>query len=149
MDIPSISYLKLLTLLVLLISTLHPNAESQWVQLPPKTSPATEITAPSPLCASQLALVNHACTLVVYTPSSPPAHVETLRNEHRRRHSRHRPVEEVPAETECCRWIKEVDDECVCDLLVRLPPFLTKPVHSYTIAIDDTCDVTFTCGSKS
>ncbi|XP_073021744.1 uncharacterized protein [Primulina eburnea] len=139
MDTASIN-LKLLMFLILL--TLHPNADSQWVPLPPKTSLPTD-AAPSPLCASQLALVSHACTLVVYTPSSPPS-VDTLRHHH----SRRRPVEDVPAETECCRWLKEVDDVCVCDLLVHLPPFLTNPVHSYTIAIDDTCDVTFNCGSK-
>ncbi|KZV43096.1 hypothetical protein F511_04488 [Dorcoceras hygrometricum] len=126
-----------------MLSMHYPKAESQWIPLPPKS------VGPTPLCSSQLALVSHACTLVVYTPASPPtASVETLRH-HEHNQSSQGLVEGSPAETECCRWLKELDDVCVCDLLVHLPQFLTKPVHSYTIAIDNTCDVTFSCGSKS
>ncbi|PIN25866.1 hypothetical protein CDL12_01383 [Handroanthus impetiginosus] len=66
---------------------------------------------------------------------------------HSHRHSRHH-HKETSVEADCCRWLKEVDNVCVCDLLVHLPPFLTRPVHNYTVIVDDSCNVTFQCGSR-
>lgn len=148
--------LKLLA--IILILQLYPKAaESQWIpHLPPPVNP-------TPLCASQFALVNRACAILPYTPVPPPSPPAPPsppspdgpenRNRHRHRHGhghRHRRhgYRETPAEEECCRWLKEVDDVCVCDLLVHLPAFLTRPVHNYTVVVDDICDVTFECGSR-
>ncbi|XP_031100177.1 uncharacterized protein LOC116004325 [Ipomoea triloba] len=66
--------------------------------------------------------------------------------QHRRHRRRHHHESDV--QQDCCRWLKEVDDECVCDLLVHLPPFLSRPLHRYTVRVDDTCTVTFQCGSR-
>ncbi|KAI3449609.1 hypothetical protein Pfo_006274 [Paulownia fortunei] len=155
--------LQLLVTVMLLV--LYPKAESQWVPhhpLPP--------IDPPPLCASQYALVNRACAMLPYTPVPPPSppsppsptpappsppspdgpdsrHHHRHGHGHGHRHSRHGHAE-TPAEEDCCRWLKEVDDVCVCELLVRLPPFLTRPVHNYTVVVDDTCNVTFQCGSR-
>lgn len=52
-------------------------------------------------------------------------------------------------EQDCCRWLKEVDDECVCALLLRLPPFLTKLEHEYTVEVNDQCNVTYECEGLS
>ncbi|XP_057966030.1 uncharacterized protein LOC131156396 [Malania oleifera] len=125
---------------------------------------------PSPLCVSQFALVDHACSLLPFNPHpsphppSPPSpdgdggsvgghehgHINATTHGHRHRHvHRHRPRQghrETPVEEECCRWLKEVDAECVCAVLVRLPPFLSKPLHEYTIKVDDSCTVSFECG---
>uniref|UniRef100_A0A6N2MD81 Uncharacterized protein n=1 Tax=Salix viminalis TaxID=40686 RepID=A0A6N2MD81_SALVM len=49
-------------------------------------------------------------------------------------------------EENCCRWLNDVDAECVCELLVHLPPFLSKPPHEYTVKIDDSCTVSYSCG---
>ncbi|CAN1130812.1 hypothetical protein LINPERPRIM_LOCUS13440 [Linum perenne] len=53
-----------------------------------------------------------------------------------------------PAEENCCRWLKEMDSECVCDVLVRLPPFLAKPSHVYSVHVYDGCVVTFSCSGR-
>ncbi|KAJ4829139.1 hypothetical protein Tsubulata_011829 [Turnera subulata] len=52
---------------------------------------------------------------------------------------------ESPEERNCCRWLKDVDDECVCELLVHLPSFLARPLHEYSVVADPTCNVTFSC----
>lgn len=70
---------------------------------------------------------------------------------HHHRHHRHRHRQGHSAsdvEDECCRWLKEVDDECVCGLLLRLPPYLSKPEHDYTVIVNDDCEVTFECPGK-
>ncbi|KAI3460864.1 hypothetical protein Pfo_017527 [Paulownia fortunei] len=139
--------LKLLASIVLLI--LYPKAESQW--FPRRPTPPIN---PAPLCATQLALVNRACSMLPCTPVPPPSPPSPpspdgpdSRHHHRHGHG-HGHGHETPAEEECCRWLKEVDSLCVCDLLVHLPPFLTRPVHNYTIVVDYVCDVTFECGSE-
>ncbi|CAN0890157.1 hypothetical protein LINGRAHAP2_LOCUS16288 [Linum grandiflorum] len=53
-----------------------------------------------------------------------------------------------PAEENCCRWLKEMDSECVCDVLVRLPPFLAKPSHVYSVHVYDGCIITFSCSGR-
>ncbi|KAL9227951.1 hypothetical protein vseg_003581 [Gypsophila vaccaria] len=110
---------------------------------------------------SQFALVNHACSMLPYSPVSPPPPpppsappgVETPStpgDSHRRRHHHKRRHNNSPdpAVEECCRWLKEVDTQCVCDLLVRLPVFLAKPVHAYTVEVDPDCSVTYTCPGR-
>lgn len=55
------------------------------------------------------------------------------------------PKYESPAVENCCRWLKELDDECVCDLLTHLPPFLSKPSHDYSISVGQSCEITYHC----
>ncbi|KAK7336733.1 hypothetical protein VNO77_17279 [Canavalia gladiata] len=120
---------------------------------------------PRPLCASQFALVNYACSRLPFIHGVPPApssssdsppspedeegHKNHHKNEsshshrHRHKHRHH----ETPDEENCCRWAKEVDNECVCELLVRLPPFLVRPLHRYTLNVGESCEITYSCGS--
>lgn len=126
--------------------------------------------APRPLCLSQFLLVNHACSKLPYAPVPPPsppsppppspppptppptpltapAPSNGHRHGHHHRH-RHGDYQESPAEEECCRWLKEVDTQCVCDLLVYLPVFLAKPRHNFTVAVAEDCSVTYQCPSR-
>ncbi|GAA0175695.1 hypothetical protein LIER_28818 [Lithospermum erythrorhizon] len=128
---------------------------------------------PRPLCQSQFILVNHACIPLPYSPgnpitppdgpsdsppspSSPASPEDPLEYLTRNRRQRQRqeappqeePPQESPVEQECCRWLKAVDTECVCDLLVHLPTFLSRPVHEYSVIVDETCNVTFACPSR-
>ncbi|KAJ9187663.1 hypothetical protein P3X46_003091 [Hevea brasiliensis] len=66
---------------------------------------------------------------------------------HRHRH-RHAIQPESTEQANCCRWLNELDDECVCDLLVRLPPFLSRPIHMYNLYLDETCNVTYACEGR-
>ncbi|KAF3660892.1 hypothetical protein P3S67_001084 [Capsicum chacoense] len=136
--------------LIVIFLVLHPSgSRSQWSG-----------NQPSPLCPSQFALVNHACSLLPFLPVSPPsppslplslhpAPPSPPERRHRRRHARHHEYTETAVEENCCRWMKQVDSVCVCDLLVRLPLFLSRPVHHYTIMIDPACNITFECGSRT
>ncbi|XP_057549505.1 uncharacterized protein LOC130827702 [Amaranthus tricolor] len=141
-----------------------------------RPSPTTRLpTFPAlrPLCLSQFTLVNHACSVLPYSPmsssppkppSSPPPSPPapsvgaqspcspTNTSRRHRHHHRHRSNNTSNneshlsvAEDECCRWLKEVDTQCVCDLLVRLPVFLAKPAHDYTVVVTDDCSVTYHC----
>lgn len=123
-----------------------------------------------PLCISQFALVNHACAMLPFNPNPAPApptppapeepgqsppspsegsgHGHGHGHSHGHRHgSRHR-HQQSSAEEGCCRWLQEVDDECVCDLLVHLPVFLTRPSHDYVVSVNPSCSVTFSCGGR-
>ncbi|KAF2594165.1 hypothetical protein F2Q70_00044302 [Brassica cretica] len=73
-------------------------------------------------------------------------HNHRRHHHHHHHHQRHR--EETFAQQECCKWLKQMDNECVCDLLVRLPPLLAKPAHNYTVFVDESCIVTYTCGGR-
>ncbi|XP_074274990.1 uncharacterized protein LOC141599019 [Silene latifolia] len=122
-----------------------------------------------PLCISQFALVNHACSMLPYSPVSPPSPPpppppqapsppdspdtpcppDDCQSRHRHHHRhRHNNSPNNPTVQECCRWLKEVDTQCVCDLLVRLPVFLARPVHAYTVEVDSHCSVTYTCPGR-
>ncbi|CAI8614168.1 unnamed protein product [Vicia faba] len=135
----------------------------------------TGLTNPRPLCPSQFALVNYACGRLPFRPGAPPgpppappspdddggdddgANDEGYGNnhhEHEHRHGhghshrhghkhRHHLTQE---EENCCRWAREVDSQCVCELLVRLPPFLIRPLHIYTLTIGEDCQITYSCG---
>ncbi|KAK4766909.1 hypothetical protein SAY86_014660 [Trapa natans] len=137
----------------------------------------TPIPTPTPLCASQFALVNHACSFLPYTLISPPApsgppsdppslpnvlepedhsewqqlyHHEHHHHHHHHHHHNHRPSRHTPTpvEMDCCRWLREVDTLCVCDLLVHLPAFLAKPAHDYTVVVAEACDITYSCSGR-
>ncbi|CAJ1905854.1 unnamed protein product [Sphenostylis stenocarpa] len=115
--------------------------------------------APRPLCVSQFALVNYACSRLPFSPGVPPEsppppddeeedhgnshHNHSHRHNHRHGHRHH----QTPDEDNCCRWAKEVDNQCVCEILARLPPFLIRPVHQYTLNIGEGCDITYSCGA--
>ncbi|XP_059663787.1 uncharacterized protein LOC132309499 [Cornus florida] len=137
-------------------------------------NPKMECVPTRPLCLSQISLVNHACSLLPFHPAGPPpsppddaaehghghghvhqhghgheqgqghGHGHGHRHRHGHRHEHH----ETPVEEECCHWLNAMDDECVCDLLVHLPPFLARPAHQYSIMVDDSCTVTFQCGGR-
>ncbi|RAL47945.1 hypothetical protein DM860_015732 [Cuscuta australis] len=113
-----------------------------------------------PLCASQITLVDHACSFLPFAlpPPTPPSLIaapgparpdnghHSRRHGPHRRHRRHR-RESTPEEEICCRWLREVDDECVCQLLAQLPAFLSKPVHQYSVIVGEACNENFQCGS--
>ncbi|CAL0320579.1 unnamed protein product [Lupinus luteus] len=107
---------------------------------------------PRPLCASQFALVNYACAMLSFTPGSPDDNVGLSSHQHHQGHAHgHRRGHghrhgNTPEEENCCRWVREMDSQCVCEILVRFPPFLTRPVHQYRVLIGESCDVTYNCG---
>ncbi|XWS31603.1 hypothetical protein CRYUN_Cryun23aG0090600 [Craigia yunnanensis] len=134
------------------------------VALPNNLSQMPEQISPlRPLCASQFALVNYACSMVPLVPLPPgtpsPLELEHT-NEHRHGHRHslshshshsHRPRHghhETPQQNYCCRWLKLVDAECVCDILVHLPAFLSRPNHQYTVVLDETCSFTYSCDGR-
>lgn len=132
---------------------------------PPTPNPRTP--APfHPFCISQFALANHACASVAYGPVSHPFsaqndsvlfdklshgghHSEGHEHRHhrRRRHNHHHNLE-AEAAKECCRWMKAIDDFCICDMLIRLPNFLSRPVHRLMVVIDDGCKVVYKCPGR-
>ncbi|CAI9785661.1 unnamed protein product [Fraxinus pennsylvanica] len=137
------------------VLVLYPGTESQWVP----RQPGLPIN-PTPLCASQYALAQHACAALPFTPLPPPTHPSSSspsdgssrrhRHNHGHRHGHTRDGhKEAHGERDCCRWLRELDNVCVCDLLVNLAPFLSRPVHNYTVIVDESCHVTFQCGSGS
>ncbi|KAM1207482.1 hypothetical protein ACFX13_008161 [Malus domestica] len=122
-----------------------------------------------PLCRSQFALANYACSILPFTPMplptppsppppSPPnddgqeeqhGHGHGHDHGHRHVHHRHRHHvhDSIPAEDNCCRWLTQLDNQCVCELLAHLPNFLVRPAHVYSVVIGETCTVTYTCGT--
>lgn len=62
-------------------------------------------------------------------------------------HGHHKHHRMSPVEQQCCKWLAQVDDECVCELLGRLPPFLARPIHEYTLRVAGSCNVTYSCGA--
>ncbi|KAF9604685.1 hypothetical protein IFM89_009121 [Coptis chinensis] len=115
---------------------------------------------PRPLCLSQFALVNQACYFLPVHAPAPPANDEDpdepdlklnepqaqqppSEPQHRRRHHRHH--HHADAIDNCCRWLRNLDDTCVCELLIRLPPFLRRLEHSYLVKIDEDCEVLYKC----
>ncbi|KAK8485761.1 hypothetical protein V6N11_037032 [Hibiscus sabdariffa] len=69
------------------------------------------------------------------------------RHKHRHRH-RHKPKKITPEQDYCCRWLKMVETDCVCDVLVHLPLFLSWHLHRYTVSVGEACRVTFLCGGR-
>lgn len=133
----------------------------------PPTFRVPAYPAPRPLCLSQFLLVNRACSSLPYSsvpppsppsppppipsPPSPPSPNSPPSRHHHKHHHRHRhgiQYQESPAEADCCRWLKQIDTQCVCDLLVYLPVFLAKPRHNYTVSVAQDCTVTYQCPSR-
>ncbi|KAL5701712.1 hypothetical protein ACHQM5_027022 [Ranunculus cassubicifolius] len=118
---------------------------------------------PRPLCLSQFALVNQACAFIPFTLPGPPANTEDPDDpepdvdvgqhdmpvngteHHHDHHHRRRPHFHSAAIEHCCRWLKNLDDACVCELLLRLPPFLRRVTHSYLITVDEDCEIAYKC----
>ncbi|CAI9768746.1 unnamed protein product [Fraxinus pennsylvanica] len=73
---------------------------------------------------------------------------QRLRHGHGHGHGHKHGHGETSIEDECCLWLKAVDRVCVCGLLMYLPSFLSRPLHNYTLAVDDLCKMTFQCGSS-
>lgn len=152
-----VEIMNIMTLAATILLALVPKMESQ--MRPQVTMPPTH---PRPLCASQFALVNYACGRLPFHPGVPPGpdpspdddeghnnnnHQHSRHghgHEHRHRHHHHH---ETADEDNCCRWAKEVDNQCVCELLLRLPPFLVRPLHQYSLLIGDDCEITYSCGA--
>lgn len=131
---------------------------------------------PRPICASQFALAGYACALIPVRPAPPPTPPtpppkpptpppkpptptpqptppeESQRHGHGHHHTharRHEPKPlPTPEEENCCRWLKELDNECVCDVLLHLPNFLARPIHKYSVIVGDACSVSYTCGGR-
>ncbi|KAL2900601.1 2S albumin [Bienertia sinuspersici] len=153
-----------ISILILIASVLAMISKSNSQYRPAPAMPFPTFPALRPLCLSQFALVNHACSMIPYSPMPPPAPPSPPtpappaqppcppKNGHRHGHHhrhRHSGSSHVNAAAdECCRWLKEVDTQCVCDLLVRLPVFLAKPAHDYTVAVSDDCSVTYQCPGR-
>ncbi|KAL2323566.1 hypothetical protein Fmac_027945 [Flemingia macrophylla] len=104
----------------------------------PSPFPPLPLT-PSPSHATPLPLTpspSHATPLPL-TPSPSPSPPDA--DEGHRSH-------QTSQEDDCCRWAREIDSQCVCEILVLLPPFLSRPLHQYSISIGESCNVTYTCG---
>lgn len=150
-DIPKLAFF-------VLFLVLNPKIECQMWMPPMPPSPPLQ---PPPLCMSQFVLANHACSRLPFTPVSPPSpptppspirpsspgSPPSPGHRHRHRH-RHQATSQTPVEQECCRWLQEIDSQCVCDLLVHLPVFLAKPIHKYTVMVDASCNVTYMCSGR-
>ncbi|KAI3805978.1 hypothetical protein L1987_21866 [Smallanthus sonchifolius] len=73
---------------------------------------------------------------------------EQKRHHHHHHHHHHHRHKETPVEEQCCKWLSQVDDQCVCELLVHMPPFLARPVHKYSVIVGKACNITYSCGSR-
>ncbi|XP_057474206.1 uncharacterized protein LOC130762535 [Actinidia eriantha] len=146
MSMDRIKFLKLTLFMVFLV--LIPKMRCQPFLGPPHP--------PLPLCMSQFALAAHACALVLPRPVPPPSPPlpppppsptspsNSSGHGHRHRHHRHR--QDTPEEQECCRWLREVDDKCVCEMLIHVPYWLLRLSHDYIVTVNESCEVTFQCG---
>lgn len=124
--------------------------------------------ASTPLCDAQIAVASRACSMIPFSTVSPPSPPSLLsealpspspesppsplpRHGHRHSHSHshsHQVHSQTPVEQECCHWIRAIDSVCVCNLLVYLPIFLSKPVHTYTVITDPSCNIAYTCPGR-
>jgi hypothetical protein len=123
-----------------------------------------QMPVPRPLCASQFSLANYACARLPLRPVTPPSppdddddddggnredhEVHHHRHGHKSRHRHHSHHEQGPGEHDCCRWARQMDSQCVCEVLYLLPAFanfIMRPVHAISLSISDTCNVTYTC----
>ncbi|KAK1420505.1 hypothetical protein QVD17_22160 [Tagetes erecta] len=75
-------------------------------------------------------------------------HGHHLHDHHNRVHRHHHKHKMSPVEQQCCKWLAQVDDECVCELLGRLPPFLVRPFHDYTVRVAGSCNTTYSCEAQ-
>ncbi|XP_078159036.1 tetratricopeptide repeat (TPR)-like superfamily protein [Carex rostrata] len=63
----------------------------------------------------------------------------------RKRKGKKKRHHESSANKECCRWLQEVDNDCVCEVLLKLPPFLVKPKHNFMVRVGRTCRLSYNC----
>ncbi|XP_010942492.1 uncharacterized protein [Elaeis guineensis] len=116
-----------------------------------------------PLCLSQFALANQACVVLPTEEVSRDSSLAKLQEEdeydddehedhHGHGHGRGRGHrhgrghgEEPRVNTDCCRWLAEVDEACVCEALLRMPPFFIKAKHTYIIKVGKTCKHEYNC----
>ena len=105
-----------------------------------------------PLCLSQLALVSYACAMLPPTTTPPPSPLtsppspSSPSDDEGHRNDQNHGHHQTSQEENCCRWAKEMDNQCVCEFLLLLPPFLTRPLHQYSISIGESCNATYSCG---
>ncbi|KAG5051838.1 hypothetical protein JHK87_004036 [Glycine soja] len=96
-----------------------------------------------PLCLSQLALVSYACAMLPPTTTPPPSPLtsppspSSPSDDEGHRNDQNHGHHQTSQEENCCRWAKEMDNQCVCEFLLLLPPFLTRPLHQYSISIGE------------
>ncbi|KAG0489386.1 hypothetical protein HPP92_007867 [Vanilla planifolia] len=95
------------------------------------------------LCLSQFALANEACSFV--NPHS--INLQSNNNHHHHHHHHHHQQHGDTKDSACCRRLEGIDDACVCQLMTRLPSFVTKPKHKITIVPNDGCEVSYECGA--
>ncbi|KAL6564326.1 hypothetical protein OROMI_015776 [Orobanche minor] len=149
--------LRLLPTLILLVLSPKPMVQTKW--LPHHPHPLPPPAKNPPLCAAQYSLANRACSTLPYkwvpppSPPSSPAPTSPLKvweggPRHKHKHGLRQVHNETAAQEDCCHWLNEIDDVCVCELLVHLPTFLTRPAHNYTVVVGEACEVTFRCGSR-
>jgi hypothetical protein len=109
---------------------------------------------------NQFSLASYACAMLPYTPfphPSPPSPAPSppspspappspsLDVEHEHREMIHKENHHGSIEENCCKWLGALDKECVCGLLHRLPVFLSKPAHQYTLYVSNSCNITYAC----
>ena len=124
-----------------------------------------------PHCMNQFSLASYACAMLPYTPfphpsppspapsppspspappspsptPCPPPPSPSLDVEHEHREMIHKENHHGSIEENCCKWLGALDKECVCGLLHRLPVFLSKPAHQYTLYVSNSCNITYAC----
>lgn len=105
------------------------------------------------LCLSQFALANEACSFV--QPTSPNENKRIIKlqpshddHQHRHRghhHHHHEHHGDDPKDSACCRRLMGIDNACVCQIIARLPKFITKPKHVVKLSPSKGCEVSFEC----
>lgn len=146
--------------LYLLFLLMNPKIECFPTRQTPR--PPLALIQPTPLCDAQIAVASSACAMMPFstlpTASPPPPLSQDLlspspdsppspSHRHRHRH-RHEVPSQTPVEKECCHWLRAIDSECVCNMLVYLPVFLSKPAHTYTVITDPSCNIAYTCAGR-
>ncbi|GER39234.1 AAA ATPase containing von Willebrand factor typeA [Striga asiatica] len=148
-----------LLVFTILLTLLCPKTDCYW---PPHRPTPTEDPFTS-FCNTQFQLANRACALVTFSSVGLPHHHHRHRHHHGHghhhnhhdhdkqevhQHLMHTETENALVEEECCRWLKEVDNDCACSVFVHLPTFLAKPPHNYSLVVNDECEVSFQCSPR-
>ncbi|RRT69478.1 hypothetical protein B296_00030986 [Ensete ventricosum] len=112
--------------------------------LPELTSAQTKVVD----CVAQFELANRACT-IIHAVKAIQGNRRDRGSEHghSHRHGEGEGEDEGKGHhrNRCCRWLKEIDDSCVCNALLHLPISLVKPNHKYTVAVGHHCSITYNC----
>lgn len=111
-------------------------------------SHASMQTEAQPLCFSHFASAYQACSFnwpsgpreVESKSGSQPKHeVVPLSRDHDHRRG-------DPEDSACCRWLSIIDNACMCQVLARLPLFMSRLNHDLKLSPEDGCEVEFQCG---